>query len=86
MVGPGTGIAPFRSFWQQRQYDVTNKSTPTGTWGDMHLYFGCRSSQHDDIYRHETAQAVKDNALARVRTALSREPGQPKVTKLEVLR
>ncbi|KAK3750619.1 hypothetical protein QZH41_003100 [Actinostola sp. cb2023] len=80
MVGPGTGIAPFRSFWQQRQHDIANKSPPLGDWGNMVLYFGCRSSIQDDIYQDETAQAVKANALTRVRTALSREPDQPKVS------
>ncbi|XP_031553421.1 nitric oxide synthase, brain-like isoform X2 [Actinia tenebrosa] len=78
MVGPGTGIAPFRSFWQQRQFDMTNKPTPQGSWGDMFLYFGCRSSRQDDIYRDETANAKHNKVLANVRTALSREEDQPK--------
>ena len=172
MVGPGTGIAPFRSFWQQRVFEKKNKLTNKGknqrkllilsicrtkilnistvslhctvlnctlrycnvlyytvlcctvlyyssislwigpfhlplihhpfkvntdkhfypltgpttllkdknaTWGPLTLYFGCRSSEHDDIYKHETSIAMKEGGLSNVYTAFSREPNVPKV-------
>ncbi len=48
-------------------------------WGCTTLYFGCRNSKVDHIYFTETAQATRDKYLTNVFTALSREPGQPKV-------
>lgn len=147
MVGPGTGIAPFRSFWQQRQFDISNKCPPKpkacdvtpdsspqirrrnfavsgadspdssprmqqrvfagnaslqrhifsnkdedailangntlnahlGKWGEMLLFFGCRNSTQDYIYKDEMAQAKDEGALTEIWTAHSREPQQPKV-------
>lgn len=147
MVGPGTGIAPFRSFWQQRQFDISNKCPPKpkacdvtpessprirrrnfavtggdspdssprmqrrifagnpslqcqifsdkdedatlansntlnaslGKWGEMLLFFGCRNSTQDYIYKDEMAQAKDEGALTEIWAAHSREPQQPKV-------
>ncbi|XP_046333206.2 nitric oxide synthase, inducible-like [Haliotis rufescens] len=83
MVGPGTGIAPFRSFWQQRQVDLARGHTPTNArrrgWGDMRLYFGCRSSSQDHVYDSELAAMKDQRVLKDYYVALSREPGQPKM-------
>ena len=147
MVGPGTGIAPFRSFWQQRQFDIGNKCPPKpkacdvtpdssplirrrnfavsgadspdsspqmqqrifpgnvslkrqifsdkdedapvangntlnahlGKWGEMLLFFGCRNSTQDYIYKDEMAQAKDEGALTEIWAAHLREPQQPKV-------
>ena len=147
MVGPGTGIAPFRSFWQQRQFDIGNKCPPKpkacdvtpessprvrrrnfavsgadspdssprmqqrifagnpslqrqivsekdndatvvngntlttslGKWGEMMLFFGCRNSTQDYIYKDEMMQAKDEGALSEIWAAHSREPQQPKV-------
>lgn len=147
MVGPGTGIAPFRSFWQQRLFDISNKCPPKpktcdvtpdsspqirrrnfavsgddspdsspriqqriftgnsslqrqifsekdddttvangntlnahlGKWGEMLLFFGCRNSTQDYIYKDEMAQAKDKGALTEIWAAHSREPQQPKV-------
>jgi len=146
MVGPGTGIAPFRSFWQQRLFDISNKCPPKpktcdvtpdsspqirrrnfavsgddspdsspriqqriftgnsslqrqifsekdddttvangntrnahlGKWGEMLLFFGCRNSTQDYIYKDEMAQAKGKGALTEIWAAHSREPQQPK--------
>eukprot|EP00026_Physarum_polycephalum_P000479 Phypoly_transcript_00480.p1 GENE.Phypoly_transcript_00480~~Phypoly_transcript_00480.p1 ORF type:complete len:1057 (-),score=141.02 Phypoly_transcript_00480:1379-4549(-) len=65
MVGPGTGVAPFRSFWQDRAF--------MQNLGPAALFFGCRSSAHDFIYEAEIAAALAQGSLTHVSVAFSRE-------------
>lgn len=82
-MGPGTGIAPFRSFWQQRQIDLqfTSAINDKGekVLGDISMFFGCRHPNLDNIYAEEKQKAISDGALKQVHIAYSREPGKPKV-------
>ncbi|XP_046390490.1 nitric oxide synthase-like protein isoform X2 [Ischnura elegans] len=83
MVGPGTGIAPFRGFWQHRMSIV--RSAPTGPeLGKTWLFFGCRQREMD-LYREEKAEMLKEGILSRVFLALSREPTIPKTYVQEMI-
>jgi len=65
MVGPGTGVAPFRAFVQERRAtDASGKS-----W----LFFGDRSFTHDFLYQLDWQEALKDGALTRMDVAFSRD-------------
>ena len=83
MVGAGTGLAPFRSFWQERKIDIEMTPTPTGIngtcWGAMYLYFGCRQPGVDELYRNELDQLLSDKILSRLFSAYSREANKAKV-------
>uniref|UniRef100_A0A3B4YGT4 Nitric oxide synthase n=1 Tax=Seriola lalandi dorsalis TaxID=1841481 RepID=A0A3B4YGT4_SERLL len=83
LVGPGTGIAPFRSFWQQRLFDLEHKGIESCP---MILVFGCRQSEMDHIYKEETIQAKNKEVFKELYTAYSREPGKPKKYVQDVLR
>uniref|UniRef100_A0A8C3KKC7 Nitric oxide synthase, inducible n=1 Tax=Calidris pygmaea TaxID=425635 RepID=A0A8C3KKC7_9CHAR len=76
LIGPGTGIAPFRSFWLQRLYDLEKKGLKGG---EMTLLFGCRQPDVDHIYKKETEEMKRKGVLQDVYTAYSRQPGQAKV-------
>jgi sulfite reductase (NADPH) flavoprotein alpha-component len=65
MVGPGTGVAPFRSFVQERR--------AAGAGGKNWLFFGDRSFTHDFLYQLEWQDALKDGSLARMDVAFSRD-------------
>ena len=65
MVGPGTGIAPFRAFVQERR--------ATGASGRSWLFFGDRQFTHDFLYQLEWQDALKDGSLTRMDLAFSRD-------------
>ena len=73
MVGPGTGIAPFRGFLQSRRIQKQQGIK----LGEAHLYFGCRHPEHDYLYRTELKKDEKDGILS-LHTAFSRLEGHPK--------
>src|SRR5262249_47997329 len=68
MIGPGTGIAPFRSFVQERRAAKAKGRT----W----LFFGDRKFTDDFLYQLEWQDAVKDGALTRMDVAFSRDTPQ----------
>jgi sulfite reductase (NADPH) flavoprotein alpha-component len=65
MVGPGTGVAPFRAFVQERR--------ATGGSGRSWLFFGDRNYTHDFLYQTDWQEALKDGALTRMDVAFSRD-------------
>ena len=65
MVGPGTGIAPFRAFVQERR--------ATQAKGRSWLFFGDRSFTHDFLYQLDWQDALKDGSLTRMDVAFSRD-------------
>ncbi len=85
MVGAGTGIAPFRSFWQERKIDIEMTSTSVisgangNRRGEAMLYFGCRRTDHDEVYRSEIDHLLNERVLNEYHAAYSREPNREKV-------
>ncbi|WP_426661355.1 assimilatory sulfite reductase (NADPH) flavoprotein subunit [Rhodanobacter aciditrophus] len=65
MIGPGTGVAPFRAFVQERQ--------AVGAAGRNWLLFGNRHFAQDFLYQAEWQQALQDGALHRLDLAFSRD-------------
>jgi sulfite reductase (NADPH) flavoprotein alpha-component len=65
MVGPGTGIAPFRAFLQERR--------ALGTRGRNWLFFGAQRASYDYYYGDEFEALKKDKFLTHLHCAFSRD-------------
>lgn len=74
LIGPGTGLAPLRGFLQERAAQRRGGIAV----GQILLFFGCRRSDHDFLYRSELEALKQEGALSQLYVALSREPGQPR--------
>ena len=65
MIGPGTGVAPFRAFLQER----AAKAAPGPNW----LFFGHQRQMHDFLYREELEDWRQRGILTRLSLAWSRD-------------
>jgi len=85
MIGPGTGVAPFRAFVQERVALARKAKAKDGPdalkeWGTIDLFYGCRRSDWDYLYKDEWEEYAKElDGKFVMHAALSREPGQKKV-------
>jgi NADPH-dependent sulfite reductase flavoprotein alpha-component len=68
MIGPGTGVAPFRGFLQERR--------ALGHTGRNWLFFGEQRAATDFYYREELQAAQRDGLLSRLSLAFSRDQRQ----------
>ena len=65
MIGPGTGVAPFLSFIQERKYLKCN--------GKNWLFFGAQTKKNDFIYEDQILNFVEEKILNNLDTAFSRD-------------
>ena len=68
MIGPGTGIAPFRSFMEERDN--------TGATGRNWLFFGDQHFESDFLYQTEIQNYFQTGTLSRVDVAFSRDQSE----------
>jgi sulfite reductase (NADPH) flavoprotein alpha-component len=68
MVGPGTGVAPFRAFVQER--------AAAGATGRQWLFFGARHFHSEFLYQSEWLEALKRRQLTHLDVAFSRDQGR----------
>ena len=75
MIGPGTGVAPFRGFLQHRRAQAaaqaqaqeggSGEGAGAGSKGAAWLFFGCRREDQDFLYREDLqARIIMQNAAA----------------------
>ena len=68
MIGPGTGVAPFRSYMQERE--------ELGFEGNTWLFFGEQHFTTDFLYQTEWQEWLKDGTLSKLDVAFSRDTDQ----------
>ncbi|KAM3592902.1 uncharacterized protein V6R79_001416 [Siganus canaliculatus] len=71
MVGPGTGVAPFIGFLQQREKE--KQEHPKATFGETWLFFGCRHKDRDYLFREELEGFVSSGTLSHLKVSFSRD-------------
>ncbi|XP_061121393.1 methionine synthase reductase isoform X2 [Syngnathus typhle] len=71
MVGPGTGVAPFIGFLQQREKE--RQENPDAVFGETWLFFGCRYRDRDYLFREELEGFVSSGTLDHLMVCFSRD-------------
>mmetsp|Transcript_25451 Transcript_25451/g.71176 ORF Transcript_25451/g.71176 Transcript_25451/m.71176 type:complete len:1296 (-) Transcript_25451:578-4465(-) len=84
MIGPGTGVAPFMGFMEERAVKIKGGAK----MGPAHLFFGCRSAATDFIYRELLESYTKNGVLSPdgLHVAFSRDNGHLKLYVQDLVR
>ncbi|KAK3714369.1 hypothetical protein QZH41_007988 [Actinostola sp. cb2023] len=72
MIGPGTGVAPFLGFLEHRKLECEDRD-PKEAFGPTWLFFGCRNSNQDFLYKDELKSYESSGVLTNLLVAFSRE-------------
>lgn len=72
MVGPGTGVAPFRGFLRERAAQLERVSVDIEKVGSTMLFFGCREAEKDYLYREDLEHLSEMGVLGTLDVAFSR--------------
>ncbi|KAG5648378.1 hypothetical protein DXG03_004952 [Asterophora parasitica] len=90
MIGPGTGVAPFRGFIQERVALARRSIEKNGPdaladWGRISLFYGCRRSNEDYLYSDEWPKYAEElKGKFSMHCAFSRENYKPDGSKIYV--
>ncbi|GLH14601.1 NADPH--cytochrome P450 reductase [Gryllus bimaculatus] len=71
LIGPGTGIAPFIGFLQHRS--AQKKMLHDVSFGEIWLFYGCRYSDRDFLFRSDIYKFMEEGILSRLFISFSRE-------------
>lgn len=74
MVGPGTGVAPFIGFLEQRKFEC-KENNPREVYGESWLFYGCRNRNHDFLYKDQLQGYHSSGVLSNLLVSFSREEG-----------
>ncbi|KAJ1962588.1 hypothetical protein GGI12_002562 [Dipsacomyces acuminosporus] len=74
MIGPGTGVAPFIGFLEQRSKELESAGIAAKDGPLTWLFFGCRSSAHDYLFKDELEEWQSKGVLSRLSVCFSRDP------------
>ncbi len=72
MIGPGTGVAPFRAFMQEREAQADNGAELGKSW----LFFGDQTFTQDFLYQVEWQNYLKSGLLTKLDVAFSRDQAE----------
>lgn len=70
LIGPGTGVAPYLGFLEEREY--LKENNPDMKFGEVWMFFGCRNPKLDFIYEDEFNGYLRRGILSKLCTAFSR--------------
>uniref|UniRef100_A0A8C7QPB2 Methionine synthase reductase n=1 Tax=Oncorhynchus mykiss TaxID=8022 RepID=A0A8C7QPB2_ONCMY len=81
MIGPGTGVAPFIGFLQQREKE--REENPEAEFSETWLFFGCRHRDRDFLFREELQGFVANGTLTHLKVSFSRDTPEGTETQTE---